>query len=371
MALNSHIQSPKTGEIADVHSPGTHPNGLVVSTQSLITYDNQAKFFTNPLYGIDMNLQVGFGGSPEIVYQENTEWTAAAISGTWDFSSPGGGAIAPYAGTVCIDATATVDTNTAQLSRGSTINLTDYVSITGHIALSSWDDRGTKGIQISGWASGIQVGILADLRNYIDINILNTWLTFTIPLSDMNLDGQTIDTIRITTVDIGPGTPPDYYLDNIQIEEIDTSGSSISPATFCIKPDIGTWYYCHKMTVIIADNYDITYANSTVPALAYNQILGVASLPNGLLYRRIIDGETTDSYIIKNLSNFLQFPSSQIASLMSDSSNNTFITIDYNYAEPVLLKSETQDEICITVSDDLSGLDILRISMGGRKEIRS
>jgi len=368
VALNSHIQCPKTGNIAGVHSPDSHPNGLIVSTQPLITYENQIKFFSNTLYGRDMNLQVGFGGTPEIIYRENTEWTTAAVSGIWDFVSPGAGAIAPYAGSVCISAIATVDTNTAQLSRGSNIDLTNYISITGHIALASWDDRGTKGIQISGWNGGVQVGVSADLRNYINIGTLNTWLTFTIPLSNMNLDGQTINTIRITTVDIGPGSPPDYYLDNIQIEEIDTSGTSVSPATFCVEPDIGTWYYCHRISINMVDNYDITYANATAPALAYDQFLGVASLSNGLLYQRIKDEEIKETLVVKNIGDWLQFPAAEIASLISDSSNNTMLTIVSYFIEPVLLKSETQDKLCITVSDDLSGLDRLRISIGGKKE---
>jgi len=369
VALNSHIQSPKTSEIADVHSPGTYPNGLVVSTQPLVTYENQVKFFSNPLYGTEMNLKVGFDASPEIVYRENVEWTTATVSGTWNFTSPGVGAIAPYAGSVCINATATVDTDTAQFSKLGGVNLTAYNAITGYIALSAWDNRGTKEIRISGWAGGAQVGISRNIGNFINIGILNTWQKFTILLSSLNLTGQTIDNIRITTVDIGPGSPPDYFLDNIQIEKTAT-GDSLPPTQFTIEPDIGTWYYCHRLSMHAVDNYDITYSDATVPALSYNQILGVSSLSNGLIYRRIQDGITKDRRIFKDISDFLQFPTATIASLISDSTNNTMLTINFDFIEPILLKPETEDKIYITVSDDLSGLNILRFAIAGRKEVR-
>lgn len=46
-------------------------------------------FLINPVYGADMNVDVGFTGTPDKIHDgiDSVLWTASAISGTWDFSS--------------------------------------------------------------------------------------------------------------------------------------------------------------------------------------------------------------------------------------------------------------------------------------------
>lgn len=372
MGLESYITDAKThkkAHVADCDST----QGLVVVTHPLKTYTNQNRFFSNPTYGINMNLEVSVGGSPEIVYQENIEWTTSAISGTWDFASS---TIAPYAGGKSIEAINTINNDTAQLAKGSNFALTNSISITGRIHLTSWDNRGTKGINIYGWdtGTGTIVGNSVDLEDYINIGTIGSWQQFSISLSDMALTGEIIDAIRIQTINIVPGLAPDYYLDNIQIEQI---SEGIGITQFTVEPDLNTWLHVINLNIMLADNdYDSTIADAdakrpTLPSIPYDSILGVAALSSGISYQREQDGIVEFSYSIKQLSDFLILPGTEIVSQGSDKATNTWLLMRTTPPEPIILKPENNDKLSITISENLSGLDVFRVSAGCKEEDRT
>jgi hypothetical protein len=361
MTIKSLITDPKTGIQASVVDGGEE-NAVAVATRELKSYTNKIKFFTNFEYGYNMNIATEFSGALELIHNgtDNVYWTASSISGVWDFDSTD----QAHTGTRSIDATRTYNDNTAQIAKGSTITLSG-VAITGWIYLSSWDDRGTKGIHLYGWdtSTSTVVGNEVNLKNYIDIGSMGNWQKFVVSLSDMNLVGETIDAIRIKTVDIGTGVAPNYYLDDIQIEGVGT------PVEFKIEPNSNTWLHVNTYSILLVDAYSPVLTDSTMPYFSYDKLLGVATLINGILYRRVVNYKIPLAFPFRNLSEILMFPGARIESYGSDGTN-TFLKILVDLKEPIVLKSETKDKISFILSDDLSGLLKLVISANCKEEQR-
>jgi hypothetical protein len=310
-----------------------------------------------------MNIVAGFSGTPEYIHNgiDNVCWTAFTINGSWTFDST----TQAHTGTKSIDASETKDGHTAQMAKSSTIDLSGYISITGWVYLSFWDDQGTKGIQLYGWDTSTStiVGNEVNLKDYIDIGLLNVWQKFIVPLSTMNLIGETIDAIRIRAVDIGGGDPPDYYLDDIQIEETG------APVEFNIKPDSDTWLHVNDFNILLVDACSTTLADATMPYLSYNKLLGVSSLINGILYQGIVGGKIRFTIPFKNLGDFLMFPRFRIEGYGSDGTN-TFLKLFMDLKYPIALQSECDDKLSFTLSDDLSGLLKLVITANCQEERR-
>jgi len=376
MGVDSYITDPKNHNNAHIvtHDDKDYNNALVVASHPLKQFQENTLFFTNNTLGINMNVRAGqFGGSPETVYNENTEWATSAINGTWVFNRGTVGAIAPHSGSVMIDATATVNNNTMQIAKESDFNLTDYTSITGWIALTDWDDRGTKAINLLGWntTTGSQVGTTANLKNYINIGITNVWQKFTIPLINMGLTGATINAFRIVTIGIVPGTPPDYFLDEIDIQQ-KTGESDISTASFSIQPDEDTWLHISSFTFFFADNnYAPVLANGLMTGVPYNSLLGVNSLTGGIIYQRFQDGEIIVVEKIQQFSGLLRMPSTTVSGYgISKDYAGSWVSFFSPVAEPIILKAENNDKITWTVSEDLSGLSIFNISAACKIEQR-
>ena len=362
MPVKTLITDPETGRQAAVVDT-EEKNALVVATRPLKSYATKIKFFTNPDYGYNMNVTLGFAGTPDKIHNgiDNSYWTASAISGTWTFNSTD----QAHAGTKSIDATATVNNDIAQIAKGSSIDLSGYVAITGWIYLSLWDDTGQKKIEVYGWDTGTSamVGIAINLKDYIDIGALNSWQKFTIPLPDMNLAAKSIDAIRIETIDTGIGVAPNYYLDDMQIEE------TTAPEEFNIKPDANTWLHVNNLNIFLVDACASTLANATMPYLSYNKLLNMTSLTNGILYQGRLGGKIRFALPVRNIGDILMLPGSRIESCGSDGTN-TFLKMFLDLKYPIILQAEHDDKLSFMISDDLSGLIKIVISANCREEAR-
>lgn len=362
MGIDNYITDPKNHKNAHVvtHDDKDSNNALVVATHPLKKFDHAVKPFTNPLFGSAINVAVDFG-TPTIIYAENAEWTTSAISGTWDFASTD----FAQAGSVSVDATSTADNDIAQFDNGADLDLSDSVSITGWIYITRWDVIGTRGINITGWdtGTGLPVGKTVDLVNFIEIAVLNIWQQFSIVLSDMDLVGETIDSLRVTTTHTGGAQPPNYYLDTIQIE---TKGA-IDPQTFAIKADLGTWLHVLDFAIFIANNdFDSTadggvnnVTSPTLPNIPYDSLLG-ETLQVGLLYQFRRDDDIIFNHIIRDLSDFLFIPGATVGDYGCTGRTNTWM----------VLKSENNEQLCIIISEDLSGLDVLKSAANCKIERR-
>lgn len=387
MAIRTHITCPKRNLKAqllkgDEYDTDDSKNALVVATRSAKQYENVIKLFTNPTQGADMAIGVAFAfGAAENVYIDNAgppaEWTTTTVIGNaGDFieGSGGGGGVVPQAGVACVDARFSENNDTLQFDYGANFDLTNYIVITGYVALTSVLLRdGTKAIRLFAWDTGTAsiVGNPVDIGDYIDETLLIAWQRFTIPLEDMGLTGQTIDALRVTTVDTGGGAPPDYFLDTIDLQQ----PGAVDPTAFKVEPDPGTWLHVNSYSIFIADDdFDSNgdTANNTMPVLPYDQILGVGSLTNGIVYQRVNDGEVRETVVVKQLSDILRLPATSITSMGSNSDGQgTWIKINIDIAEPLVLKWEDQDYVSFSINDNLAGLDILNISAHAKKEIRT
>lgn len=359
MSVKSLIIDHSTGLKAAVVD-GEEKNALVVATRPLKIYDNVLKFFINESYGADLNQNVTLGGTPVKIHNgiDNVLWTASAISGIWTFDSTA----QAHAGTRSIDGTATGKNSTAQFAKGSSQDLTGYTSISGWIYLTGWG-AGTQHLQFFGWnvSTGVIVGNLINIDDYINTGILNSWQKFTISLSDMGLAGATISAFRLVVT--ATSITPNFYLDDLQIEETGT------PIEFQLEPDTGTWLHVNSFQILMADAYSGTVADGTMPSIPYDSLLGVSALVTGISYKRVTSGEIVSSAVIKQFLDFMAFSNANVTGYGSDGTN-TWITVNMQFTEPVILKSEEEDKMSLTINDDLSDLLLLRVGAGSKVETR-
>lgn len=119
-------------------------------------------------------------------------------------------------GTQSLDFSGSENGDIAQFSKDAYIDLTEYDNFSGWIYITSWGTG--DNIQFYGWDTNADsiVGNLINLSDYVVEANLNTWQQFSIPLTDMGLNGQTIDAIRIQMVGAGfGGFDPTGFLDDL------------------------------------------------------------------------------------------------------------------------------------------------------------
>ncbi|KKM00411.1 hypothetical protein LCGC14_1804750, partial [marine sediment metagenome] len=285
------------------------------------------------------------------------------VGGNFTFNS----ADVAYAGGISVKTDNATINDIMEFDKGSNSNLSNYQAITMWIYVDKDWANGDR-IDIYGWDGTSQVGTRIDLSNYFDWGSLDVWHKITIPLVDMTLTGETINALRIEII-AKEGKSPKFYIDNFQIEETGTTSLS----SFIVKPESGTWLHVKELHYFIADNnFSTILADATVPLIPYNSFLGLPALSTGLLYQRIIDGEVILSATIKQLSDILQNPGTELVDFGSSGqgATNTWLKIKVIFTEPLILKFETNDHLKFIVSDDMSGLDIFRVSVGCKIEER-
>jgi hypothetical protein len=119
----------------------------------------------------------------------------------------------------------------------------------------------------------------------------------------------------------------------------------------------------------MADAFTGTVSDGTMPGIPYNSLLGVSKLPTGITYRRVTNNEVLSSANIQQFLDFMAFSNARITGSGSDGTN-TWVTVNMQFTEPVILKAEDEDEMSLTVNDDLSGLLVLRVGAGSKIEAR-
>jgi len=370
MSLDVNITDTRNKKKAYIDTREGEDQALVVATRPNKIYTNEVKFFTNLSYGFNMNQDASVGGGavqmPVHDGGDNTYWTASAIVGTWDFASTD----QAQDGTQSIDASDTVNNDVAQFTANAPSGLASYENLTGYIFLAAWNDLGTdKGIDIYGWDTGLgtMVGNVVGIDDYINTDDVDNWQAFSIPLGDMGLVGKTIDAIRVETIDIGGGLPPDYYLDLLNIQG---AGAGAGSLEFTVEPNRGTWYHINKLSIFMVDAYHPTATSGNIQNISYDALLGVPALTYGVNYQETSEGAIENSASLKQLSDMLQQPNAHIEDIGYDGTN-TYLKVVASYLEPAVLKAEEDDKMKLILNDDLSGLLILRCSVEGKTELRS
>ena len=364
MSVNSHITDSGTKLKANVVDNGDRQS-LVVATHPLKTYTNTLKFFTNSDYGADMNQNVTMGGTAEEVHNgiDSALWTASDIVGgdktTFDSTD------FAYAGTHSIKVDNSPVDDVFQVVKGSDLDCTGYKSITMWIYVDK-DWKAGDQIDLYGWdtGTGLQIGDAVDLSNYFTYDQYDVWHKLTIPLTDMgDLSGSTtLDALRVRIV-TAERKSAKFYIDVLQFEETGT------PIKFTLAPTRGIWLHVNSFQILMADAYAGTLADATMPSIPYNSLLGVSKLATGITYRRITNGEIISSANIQQFLDFMAFSNAKVTGYGSDGTN-TWVTVNMQFTEPVILKSEDEDEMSLTVNDDLSGLLVLKGGAGSKIEQR-
>lgn len=345
---------------------GVEKPGLVVATRPLKQQDIFVRPFINPTYGIDMNINAAYSGTPDHVHDgtDNSYWTASAISGVkFTFNSTDQNNTAGGSKSVLSNRAAVGDT--AQFAKGSSVDLSGYVAITLYVYVDdNWAEDDS--VVLYGWDTGTAsiIGTSIAMEDYFEWGSFDTWHKIAIPFADMNLENETIDALRFEIV-AQDGLQPKFYVDDIRIEQTG------SPAQFILRPDKGTWFRVAKSRLSIVAAYDTSVADGTVPGFAYDNILGT-TITNGVIYTEI---GTLNSYswAIRNLSDIFQIPAMDDFQKIGDGTNAmvtfTFSSID-GVNQSTILKAENNDYLSLTIQDDLSGLLLTRMFSYGTIERR-
>jgi len=385
MGIDSYITDPKNHNNAHVVQENKdttnidriNKNALVTATHPLKIYENSIKFYTSHRYGIDMNIGTTISVTENINDGgDNTYWAASIIQdpkNKWTLESTEQNHTDPGSKSIKYD---DGDNNDAiQIAKGSDIVLTDYNNLIIWIYVDKEWKAGDN-ITVNGWdtGTGVMVGNKAALEDYFPWYVFDIWQKISIPLTDMGLTGQTIDSIRIQ-IDDNEGKQPKFYLDDIALEGTEEEAGD---ETFIVEPETGTWLHCYNQTLIIAADYDMTVKglddgteNTTGLALSYDNVLGVDLITPGysIVYQRVNNGKISQSIVLKQLSDILQFPHTEIQNPIYDG-KNTLITIYTKFTEPLILRHEDDDRLQYTINGNLSGLLLLRSSIGCKIEQR-
>lgn len=384
MGIESYITDPLNHNKAHIDSPEGEKQGLIVSTRPLKEYANLIQFFSNPVYGVDLNINASISAESgqegieviEEIYNggDTVEWTPSIVSGAkWTVSSPDTNHTQGGQFSLKYDNGAVGDT--FQLASPSGLfSLASYQSLVLWVNIgSSWTLGDSFSIYGYDTGTSSQIGTKIFIENFINIGSIGIWQKVTVPLSLMGLLGQTIDAIRIEG-EVKVGTFPTFYVDDIQFEGVISTGGGVrnpvGPQIFEIKPSPNQWYHIHEITTVLAVDSQLSpniLANATVPYLDYTKFLGL-DLENGVIYQRIINNRVTFAFNTIAIGDVLGIPNTFI-SLWGDE-HTTFLQYRNILYSPLVIKGEEEDILRIFISDNLSPLLRFRASVGGKIEYR-
>ena len=371
MSVKTQIECGKSGEFALLRSPKEkhRPAGLVTYTEPLRDFEYASKFAFNESRGLNMAINVAFSGTPETIHDgtDSVAWTASALAGTWDFAST----TVAQAGTKSVDATATVNNDTALFDRGSSTTASSWAGVSGYIYVTSWPTSGSvKDVKVQLDNGGTGVGVEASMQNYIDTTLINTWQKFNIPM-DAFLYGGTMDGVRIRTADVGGGAAPDYYIDEFQLEE--TGG-----AAYSITPDTNTILHLERLVLLFQDN---DYTGIVASGSTSNQftlmpfhtdaILGLSSLTNPISVRKTSSSGSIQSVVSGGIADLGSLLFSPFVGRIQGGGDGTgsWLRIEYDFPPNALyLDDRNSETLEFDIFADLTALDSFTATAIGRCE---
>jgi len=336
-SLEAHVHSFATAQRKD-HA------GLLVLNKPFLDFNPEFHPFLNDDFGTAMNQNVTFSGTPEIIHNggTSTEWTGSAVAGTWNFAD---------SGKITITSADNNDQASFAEETPTTIDMSGFTALTGKVDLDIYNPTNNS-IVIQFDNAGVLVGNSVNLNDFIDTGNFSEQ-GFVVPKAELGLTTQLLDGMTITITRLG-GTKPTIKFDDIQFEQTGT------PAIFKATTPAKTLFHITEIRIAIADNITgiTTVAGATetatVPNLAFDALLGVSALSNGLIFSRVKKGKTLFSVTIRQLGDFLA-TGSNIVNHVSDGTNS-FITLLVVFPEPIVLEGGTDDFLSFTVNDNLSGL---------------
>jgi hypothetical protein len=252
-----------------------------------------------------------------------------------------------------------------QFAKGSDLNATDYVAVSFFVYVGSGYDLDDQ-ITFCLWdVTGNQiVGNSIDLKDFFFPLDFGLWQKITIPFSDLGVALQTFSGMRFKFEAVNQQAPL-IYIDDIQLEE--QTGSAVYTA----KPPVQTRAYIDNLRMLISSDTLVTSAaTGALDGASYNidysKFLGLDSLETGFVLRKVkADGEGF-TRTMKNFTDLLFF-GFKIES-MTSFDNKTQIVLRLDFPFPQILESSENEEMTVTLFDNLVGLSLLQIVAIGRSE---
>ncbi|RLC31681.1 MAG: hypothetical protein DRH37_02525 [Deltaproteobacteria bacterium] len=332
---------------------------LQVGVSASVEYEPKNKFMVSPAGSPRMNVNGAATGGTDGIHDgtDSALWTGSALSGAWDFASTDQAA----SGTKSIDATAVSNGDQAQLTRSTPIDAGGYTVITGSVYLVAYNDTKNT-IDISGRLGGVGDGTSINLGDHINTSLLNAWQPFQLLISLFGVVGN-IDEMIITIT--STGTPPGFYLDDINLRE--GGGES-----FALDLDQGAIFEYNRIDMIMVDAYTgiATVAgateNATMYNLSYDQFLGLPALDKGMTFQRRVFDEIITSGNVKGMGEAITGGAGRLMSVVSDGTN-TMMHIRLDFSDWVRLSESDGDNLYAVVNDDMTGLIDFKTTLSGRE----
>jgi len=334
-------------------------HGLITLNQRFVDLSPDFVLLTNNTFGVDMNQDASFTGTPSGVHDgvDSVLWTAQNIIGT-KLTASSTDRFNSGSASVKIDNPSLNDV--WEFDNGSNFDLTNFTALS---MFANVDVNWTSDIiEIYGWDGSAEVGNRVSLGDYFNESTFDVWQGLAIPLSDMGLTNETISAWRMQLVNKnGPG--PRFYMDDIQIE---ASGSTIPFRGGAPKKDKP--YHVFSLLVTIVATLTGTVVNGTMPGLTYNQLLSLAELTNGFVLHQEKDGANLFTIPFRSIGEMLS-QGFEIQSLISDGTT-TQIVLELPFREPpIIFGSLEENHIGIDINDDLSSLVRFRATLRGASEV--
>jgi len=353
MAGRFRLIGPESGVEAKVHTPTDSGHeefpGLVVYNHSLETGTPLLEFFADNTGSVDQNINASGAGTLTSVHDggDTALWTAAAVTGTWDFAS----ATQANGGSASIElGTRNGDTASFTWPTSGDLSLNLYEAFRGFIYITSWPNSGNKDITIQLYLNGAPIGQEVLLSNYIDTSVQDSWQLFSIPISDFQSLSSAFDAVWISMVDAGAGSAPSGFLDDLAFVQAGTGGTK----TFSITPPADEVWVVNRIKWT---------AVATSSAIKYDEFFGLSGLTNGYQLSFKSRGTVVQTFVAKDFYDMLQYPN-VTAQIIS----GTTSIFELYYDIPQELQSLIgPQEQCIelTVRDDLSSMTKFRATMQG------
>lgn len=334
---------------------------LRVATTPSLESTPKRIFLTDPLYGENMNQNAAFGGTELVVHTgtDLTNWSASAVRGTkWTFDSTD----QAFSGTKSVKYNNGVVTDLAQFIAPSPISIFSYVAVTMKIYIeSNWTAGDGIEFLAMDTSDNTVVGNSVSLSNYVNISNTGVWQSVTIPKADLGLSLQVLDSFAIN-IRSKLGKSPLMYIDNITLQDSGTVG------VFDLVPIDQDVFRLSKLIFSIADDFNISVSGGTAPGIPYDTFLGQPSITNGLNIHVHSKGNDELQFIANCLADVLTYGGT-LTDVICDGTN-TYVNIELDFETEVMLYATDNDYVSVTLSDDLSGLLLLKVLAVYDKEIQ-
>lgn len=270
-------------------------------------------------------------------YVINAVWAGVAVAGSWDFADSGK-----------ITLTNGNDNDQADIDADPVPewDLDDFTALTGKIDLDTYNDA-VHNFTFQLALDGVAIGNTISINDFIDTGNFAEQ-SFVITKAALGLSGELTNGLMIVHQRTGGGPKADVKFDDLRFE---TSGT---PLEFRSTVELDHKFHISAIRFSLSDALNISVTNGTAPGLAHDQFMALSALTNGVLFQRVQNNVVKFALTLKQLSDFLSVQST-LQNVICDGTN-TYINLQIDFPEPLILDGTTGDYLSLTIQDDLSGL---------------